>query len=161
MTSFILAALLTATLSGQDASPIRVYLGEPPRADGFTAPTPAKPIQDSYADMRKAWKGKLAEGVELVERADQAEVILTVVSREERATGNTSTTATQYRGTVVANSNQGTSYHLTAKLTVPGTDVAMELDGSPGIWRQQAGRIVRQAAEWIDANRGVLLARRH
>ena len=136
----------------------KVYLGPLPSKEGFI---PANSqFDESYRDIRREYQKDrgLQQVLRLVDRSDDADVVLEIVDRGLRDTGIRSGSGTVIGGTAVVGSSAPVRQKwLFARLVVPGTDYVVELDGHAGIklvnYRQQARNLLRQAAEWVKANR--------
>lgn len=144
----------------QTATPAKpsVFLGPPVSPTGFTSAPLSRDLQDSYKDMRKAYAEtpELRAAFTLAESAETADVVLTISTRDEEAVGQASATTTVVGRTAVTSANQRTVYRLLADVTVPGTEVKIALDGRTGMtlitWSRQAKNLLKQTAEWMQAN---------
>jgi len=147
-----------------EQTPARVYWGPLPSAEGFIRTN--KEFEDSYRDIRNQHKGDrdIQQVLQLVDRWDEADVVLEIVDRGMRDTGIRSGSGAVIGTGVVGSSTPIRQKWLLARLVVPGTDYVVELDGHAGItlvnYRQQAQNILRQTAEWVKANRSALAKRR-
>ena len=116
--------------------PLRVYLGpvRPPVSvnDAHEA---------SYDDMRREYHkdAALQRRLILAESADAADLVLTIVAREDTLRSSAWT-------------SQDTMHSLTATLTVAGTDQSVTLDGAAGLkwasWKAEAKNLLKLAADW-------------
>jgi hypothetical protein len=128
--------------------PMRVYLGEVPNPAGLTVSV-NDAHEASYDDMRREYHkdAALQRRLILAESADDADLVLTIVAREDKLRGSAWT-------------SQDTMHSLIATLTVAGTDQSVMLDGATGLkwasWKAEAKNLLKLAADWGDTNRAAI-----
>jgi hypothetical protein len=160
--ALVLVLLVIGQTSATPAqAPAKMYLGPLPSKEGFIPAN--KQFDESYRDIREEYQKDrgFQQALRLVDRPDDADVVLEIVDRGLRDTGIRSGSGTVIGGTTVVGSSAPVRQKwLFARLVVPGTDYVIELDGHAGIklvnYRQQARNLLRQAVEWVKANRPAL-----
>jgi len=165
MNAALAGSILVMTLQpAQPSSPERVklFLGAPPSAEGFTAAN--REFDESYRDIRGELGKEAAfqSELELVEIADEADLILEIVDRGLRDTGARTGTETVIAPDVIVGTSAPVRQKaVLARLAVRGTEYKIDLDGRQGIklkmtYRNQAKSLLRQVVDWVRANRSAL-----
>jgi hypothetical protein len=142
MALFSISAPLSA---GAHTTPTSVYVTSAGAMNGMT--DPSKDNQDSVKDLRGALKGK--PHLALVDRADEAVIILTVQNR-----GRSQFTASGF----------GPGRDVALAVTLKYKDAESVLSASAlggtmvtgGAWKKAAGKIADQVGAWVTANTGKL-----
>lgn len=154
----LIIVLVLASGQAPNLYPVRVYLGPIPSVEGFVS-TSAR-FEDSYKDIRSAIskRAEIREVIQLVESVAEAQLIIEVTDRRRVDTGlRTSSATATAPNTAVGTSLPVRTKQLYAQLAVPGTDYRLDIDGAAGVrlktYRNQAQNVLRQVAEWIQANR--------
>jgi hypothetical protein len=147
----LLVAALSATLLAQHSARPRVYFGEV-SAEGEAVSPPTKELAESYKDLREeaATHPDVGRVFDVTDSLRGADVIVSIVDRRVRVTGVDRTRRESF-------ASGGTENELTARLSVPRLHTRKTLDGSEGAkkglsFKQLAGNIVKQTAEWVTAN---------
>jgi hypothetical protein len=169
----LIATILTAgPVSGRAQCPgqgrTKLFLGPVPRNRGFTAPQP-KDFLDSYRDIREQYakKPEFQAELELVDRIDQADVALEIISRGDRDTGERSQAPT-----VITHGKKSsdpnlivpgavspiTENTLSARLVALKTKYSVDVDGrvSKGSYRELAKDLLQQVVGWVQQNRNAI-----
>lgn len=134
----LVSLLLATSVRAQDR--VRLFLGAP--SENVFAQVGGS-YDDTYDDIRKQYRENAAfqAGVELVDRADGADIALMIT----------------YRGRVglLRRTNQ-----VNARLFALGTEYSVDLDGLEGIdwgsFSNQAKSLLRQTVDWAAANKSRL-----
>jgi hypothetical protein len=154
---------LVMALHSEQPSPerIKLFLGALPSAEGFTAAN--REFGETYRDIRDEFSKEPAfqNELELVQTANEADLVLEIVDRGLRDTGARTSTGTVVGSTViVGNSIPVRQKTVLAQLAVLGTAYKIDLDGRQGIklvaYRNQAKNLLRQVVDWVHTNRGAL-----
>lgn len=141
---------LAATLA---AGPVTVFVAVEKPEGRFVDPeaeAARKDAQDSADDLTKKLRGK--DGIEVVDSAEAAMVIITVVGRGRIPTGATVTRA-EWGGAL--KTDEETVRTVYAILSVDGysLDLFGQNDGRlMGAWGTAAGKLANKIEEWIEAN---------
>ena len=145
-----LAALTVTPLDAQKvASPLKVYCFAAPNGSGFVDQA-SRSREDSVKDLKESI-AKKKDWLQLVDTADQADIVVEILERNIVGTGRFNADSTGYvdkKGTTVnttTRTREISNYTLIAKMRV-GTyenamagEVSSEYIGGP--WRAAAGQI--------------------
>jgi len=142
-TALSVLAVLVASISlhAQKAPTVSVYVTSAGAANGLT--DPSKDNQDSVKDLKGALKGKKI--LALVERAEDADLVLTVQNRSRAA----------FTATAVG---PGRDVALAVTLKYKDTESMLSASalGGAGItggaWKKAAGKIADQVEGWVKDN---------
>lgn len=154
----VIIGLVLASVQAPDLSPVRVYLGPIPSVEGFVSSSAR--LEDSYRDMKSEIRkrAEFREAIQFVESVAEAQLIIEVTDRRRVDSGlRTSSAVATAPDSAIGTSVPVRTKQLYARLAVPGTDYRLDIDGAAGIrrktYRNQAQNVLRQVAEWIQANR--------
>jgi hypothetical protein len=148
--------VLFSTAASQAQKSIRVFVTTAaPDVGGFVDPD-AKQRTDSVKDL----KGWLARKLSVVDAADSADVIVTVVGRGGEATGSATSTADNL-GRVHTNPDVGATVHVVLKAGDFNEEIAGHCPpASLRPWGLAASDAAAQIEKWTKANEAKLLSMR-
>jgi hypothetical protein len=156
-----LLLLFSITAFGQNLTNINVFVtaAEPETKGGFVTPDPnPKAKLDSVKDLKK----NLVKKVRLVDRQEDADVVLEVLARGGEATGDTTTN----RDALGQVHSRQDSVALVRVALIVG-DYTTEIDGRSfgppsglGAWNRAAIEVADQVDKWIKENQTKLLSNR-
>jgi len=163
MKAALLLALVVLTptiVSGQKVVvPVRLYVtAEEPEAAAFVEPETVE-LRDSAKDIRNVLMQDPALDIELIDRRERADIVLTVVSRVRRLGDGTTTMVfpNGFGGFTASSIRPRRSYVL---VRLSAGDYSREIVGESGTWSGAAGSVLNQVKKWVKLNGREVVARR-
>lgn len=151
------AILLPCGAHAQKPDKISVWVVAQPGDGGFVSPGVPDSVKDIKSEIPKRSSLRLARTV------SEADIILRVIERKE-ITREASGAIGVPVGTAVVAAPLGTEGNLLSTVIEVG-DYRRPLDalfsGIGGVWKECAEQVSKQLHEWVVANRGQIVARRH
>jgi hypothetical protein len=149
---------------------IRIFVtaATPVRDDrGFIEPIATKSLNDSAHDLRDGWT---LRGLKIVQKREDAELVLTVTGRgmDDTIWGTTAIAVPLPNGGAVASAQPSVlhRYWVEAHLAIGTDDVHTfrtgwmhKLPSSSGAWSKCADQIGEELRMWVKANRDAIMAR--
>jgi hypothetical protein len=136
------------TALGQQLEPIPVFVTSIGAVNGMT--DPSKDNLDTVRDLKGDLKDYKKE-VRLVESAEDAVIVLTVIGRE------TAQVTAGFLGDPARDRIIRVKFEVGDMQTEMTASAQGGTLGSGGAWGKAAGKIAKQVREWITANRGKLV----
>lgn len=137
-----IVGLSAETQKASGGPPVPVFVTSVGAANGFTDPN--KDNQDTMKDLRDSIKGK--KSLTLVDRREDAAIVLTVMNREKAQT--TASVFGAARDCIVRIKFIFKDFETEMSASAQGGTVS-----SGGAWGKAAGKVAKQVEEWVVANR--------
>jgi hypothetical protein len=151
----VLASLFSFASVAFAQAPIPIYVTSAGASNGFT--DPSKDNRDTVKDLLDDLKDY--KELRIVQSADEASIVLTVLGREASQSSAPGVTGglldTNARDRIIHVKFQAGAFETTLTASAPGNTTT-----SNGAWSKAAGKVAKQVREWAVANRAQLAAQK-